>query len=96
MGMTASMNHQPMALGGMGGFQQQQQQQQQHGNQGLGMGMGMGMGMNSMTPARPANTGMGMMSPMQPLQPMGGSQVGGVKQQNKGKNSDLGMFDPFS
>ncbi|GJJ69431.1 SCY1-like protein 2 [Entomortierella parvispora] len=92
MGMTASMNHQPMASGGMGGGFQQQQ----NGNQGLGMGMGMGMGMNTLTPARPANTGMGMMSPMQPLQPMGGSQVGGVKQQNKGKNSDLGMFDPFS
>ncbi|KAG0042767.1 hypothetical protein BGZ83_012204 [Gryganskiella cystojenkinii] len=92
MGMTASMSHSPMASGGMGGFQQQ------NGKQGLGMGMSMGMGnMNStLTPARPANTGMGMMSPMQPLQPLGASQVGGVKQANKGKNSDLGMFDPFS
>ncbi|KAG0249457.1 hypothetical protein BG011_009277 [Mortierella polycephala] len=92
--------NQPMAAGGMGGFQSHQ-----NGNSDMGMGMTMSMGMNStpaLAPSRPLS-GMGMapMAPMMPLQPtnmggMGANKMGQGMQQHKGKNSDLGMFDPFS
>ncbi|KAF8930196.1 hypothetical protein BGZ58_008388 [Dissophora ornata] len=90
---------QPMAAGGMGGFQSQQQ----NGNSGMGFGMGQMTSTPALTPARPA-PGMGMMplAPMMPLQPtntgssMGANKFGQNMPQHKGKNSDLGMFDPFS
>ncbi|KAG0318613.1 hypothetical protein BGZ99_005587 [Dissophora globulifera] len=84
---------QPMAAGGMGGFQSQQ-----NGSHG-GMGMGMGMGMNptptpTLTPSRPLS--MSMMTPLQPTSTGMGSNKLGQNSAHKGKNSDLGMFDPFS
>ncbi|KAG0005629.1 hypothetical protein BGZ79_003239 [Entomortierella chlamydospora] len=85
---------QPMAPSNMGGFQSQQ-----NGNSG---GMGFGMGMTStpaLTPSRP--TSMMPLAPMTPLQPIntgnkGFGSPGQNNSQHKGKNSDLGMFDPFS
>ncbi|KAF9387471.1 hypothetical protein BGX21_000540 [Mortierella sp. AD011] len=82
---------QPMAPSNMGGFQSQQ-----NGNSG---GMGFGMGMTStpaLTPSRP--TSMMPLAPMVPLQPTntGNMGFGQNTSQHKGKNSDLGMFDPFS
>ncbi|KAG0213585.1 hypothetical protein BGX28_004002 [Mortierella sp. GBA30] len=97
---------QSMTAGGMGGFQSHQ-----NGSAGVSSGMnmgmgGMGMGMNSgatLTPSRPASSGMGMMplAPMTPLQPTSSGMSGQFGQnsntpQNRGKKSDLGMFDPFS
>ncbi|KAG0369887.1 hypothetical protein BGZ54_008539 [Gamsiella multidivaricata] len=84
---------QPMTGGATGGFQ----------NQNGGSSMSFGMGMTStpvFTPVRPPS-GMGMMplSPMMPLQPTntgGASKLGQNTSQHKGKNTDLGMFDPFS
>ncbi|KAF8947895.1 hypothetical protein BGZ47_007428 [Haplosporangium gracile] len=111
-------SNQPMAAGGMGGFQSQSSNNSNgfsngmglgmssnnsNSNSGMGMGMGMGLSGSALTPSRPASTGMGMtaMAPMTPLQPMNASSVAANKfgqnnQQHKGKNSDLGMFDPFS
>ncbi|KAG0280244.1 hypothetical protein BGZ96_001619 [Linnemannia gamsii] len=119
---ATSTSSQPMAAGGMGGFQSQSSNNSNgfsngmglgmssnhnSSNSGMGMGMGMGVGVgmsgSTLTPSRPASTGMGMtpMAPMTPLQPFNASSVGANKfgqnnQQHKGKNSDLGMFDPFS
>ncbi|KAI1302427.1 hypothetical protein EDD11_005618 [Mortierella claussenii] len=92
---------QPMAAGGMGGFQSSPSYQQNGGGSGMGLGMGVMTSTPTLTPARPSS-GMGMMplAPMTPLQPTstGGSTKFGqnTAQQHKGKNSDLGMFDPFS
>ncbi|KAF9930396.1 hypothetical protein FBU30_000527 [Linnemannia zychae] len=115
---ASSTTSQPMAAGGMGGFQSQSfsknngfsngmglgMSSNNNNSTGMGMGMGMGMSGSTLTPSRPASTGMGMMplSPMTPLQPTNVSTVGANKfgqnnnNQHKGKNSDLGMFDPFS
>ncbi|KAG0276730.1 hypothetical protein BGZ95_007125 [Linnemannia exigua] len=108
---------QPMAAGGMGGFQSQSSHNSNgfgngmglgmsnnnsNNNSGMGMGMSMGMSGSTLTPSRPASTGMGMMpmAPMTPLQPSNAHSIGankfGQNNQHKGKNSDLGMFDPFS
>ncbi|KAG0219184.1 hypothetical protein BGX33_004248 [Mortierella sp. NVP41] len=118
---SMSGNSQPMAAGGMGGFQSHSSNNSNgfssgiglgmnsnnnhSNNSGMGMGIGMGMGMSgsTLTPSRPTSTGMGMMplAPMTPLQPSNSSSIGANKfgqnnNQHKGKNSDLGMFDPFS
>ncbi|KAK3813167.1 MAG: kinase-like domain-containing protein [Benniella sp.] len=84
----------PMGAGSAGGFQSQQSS---------GSGMGLGMGLSSpptLTPLRPTS-GASMMplSPMTPLQPtnIGGmGKTGANASGHKSKNSDLGMFDPFS
>ncbi|KAG0222126.1 hypothetical protein BGX31_009331 [Mortierella sp. GBA43] len=79
-------------LGGIGG--------QQSGNSGVGLGMGM-TSTPTLTPSRPVS-GMNIMplAPMTPLQPTNVGGMGNKTGQNntghKGKNSDLGMFDPFS
>lgn len=80
-----------MATGGMGGLQNGF-----HNSNG-GFGMGMGSMNSTLTPVqqRPP-MGMGMMTPLQPTSTgLGASKVGGTGG-HKGKNSDLGMFDPFS
>ncbi|KAF8982291.1 hypothetical protein BGZ46_001517 [Entomortierella lignicola] len=82
---------QSMTLTNTGGFQSQQ-----NGNNG-GMGFGIGMASTpTLTPARPA--GLMPLAPMTPLQPAnaGNKGFGQNASQHKGKNSDLGMFDPFS
>ncbi|KAF9436206.1 hypothetical protein BGZ76_004559 [Entomortierella beljakovae] len=81
---------QPMAPSGMGGFQSQQ-----NGTNG-NMAFGMGMSTPTLTPARSA--GMMPLSPMTPLQPTstGNTNFNTQNASHKGKNSDLGMFDPFS
>ncbi|KAF9111639.1 hypothetical protein BGX27_004652 [Mortierella sp. AM989] len=81
---------QPMAPTNMGGFQSQQ-----NGNNGS-----MGFGMTTtptLAPARP--TSMMPLAPMTPLQPMNTGNKGfnsPGQNAHKGKNTDLGMFDPFS
>ncbi|KAG0338634.1 hypothetical protein BG004_007150 [Podila humilis] len=101
------MTSQPMASGGMGGFQSSQNgfgtnhnnSNSNNGNMGLGMGMSMGMNSNStLTPSRQPGMGMsmGMMTPLQPTSTGMGSNKNNNTGGHKGKNSDLGMFDPFS
>ncbi|KAG0030264.1 hypothetical protein BGZ82_007507 [Podila clonocystis] len=83
---SASNNSTGMASGGMGGYSNGFQNNNSNG--GFGMGNNMGSMNSTLTPVRPPSMGMGMMTPLQP------NKVGGNT--HKGKNSDLGMFDPFS
>ncbi|KAG0087686.1 hypothetical protein BGZ92_007096 [Podila epicladia] len=88
-----------MASGGMGGYSNGFHNSNNNSNNSGGFGMANNMGsMNStLTPARPPSMGMGMgmMTPMQPTSTgLGANKVGGNT--HKGKNSELGMFDPFS
>ncbi|KAG0352623.1 hypothetical protein BG005_007942 [Podila minutissima] len=96
---SANNNSTGMASGGMGGysngFHNNNNNNSSSSSGGFGMGNNMGSMNSTLTPARPPSMGMGMMTPMQPTSTgFGANKVGGNT--HKGKNSDLGMFDPFS
>ncbi|KAF9428360.1 hypothetical protein BGZ94_002662 [Podila epigama] len=108
MGMMGSSG---MASGGMGGFHSSQQQNgfgstnnnNNNNNNTIGNSNNNGMGFgatsanSTLTPTRAPGLGMGMMTPLQPTSTgtTGTMKLGGSSS-HKGKNSDLGMFDPFS
>ncbi|KAF9286600.1 hypothetical protein BGZ74_001259 [Mortierella antarctica] len=95
---SANNNSTGMASGGMGGYSNgfhNNNNNSSSSSGGFGMGNNMGSMNSTLTPARPPSMGMGMMTPMQPTSTgFGANKVGGNT--HKGKNSDLGMFDPFS
>ncbi|KAF9332528.1 hypothetical protein BG006_004606 [Podila minutissima] len=96
---SANNNPTGMASGGMGGysngFHNNNSSSSSSSSGGFGMGNNMGSMNSTLTPARPPSMGMGMMTPMQPTSTgFGANKIGGNT--HKGKNSDLGMFDPFS
>ncbi|KAF9899113.1 hypothetical protein BX616_003270, partial [Lobosporangium transversale] len=97
---SMSQTIQPMAANNTGGFQSNGV-----GNSSMGFGMGVMTSTPALTPTRPASgTGMAPMKPMVPMMPLQPTNTNNSANkfgqsnmsQHKGKNSDLGMFDPFS